>query len=527
MRKFNLMLMLALTALFGYAQDAENASVVKKDDPLKAYLRPSLTVLYINRGEALSNRLIGQMVENGISGKFDDHSVKNHILTVPAGKVLSAGEIGSALEANVTKEIVKGWFPYDPSINGHSLRVVNERGMNTATDIDVQITNNAILREEILETAGLALIERSYIVVYDFYNIKKVSGENSNGYQTDCDVYLYQLDWNPGVKARFYAQWKNPKGVDEVDFPVKYVASFVKATQLTQVQLTQANSSSTPDNVLFQNFAKEIVKKADVYLTQANEDFKVKTEIFAVSPIRAKIGTKEGVTVDQRYFAYEIQLNDAGEKVTKRKGVIRATSKIAHNEHIATGEGPTTKFYQTYGKKLQEGMLLQQKPDWGISLSAFGGTDVSILAELSVSMWAGSLMKGASVPSGTKIYAKYALPFTTMEIDDEVKIIDEDTEKELNFGMFSMGLSKDIYFAHYFAITPYVGYSSLLVPKKYSESIKEIDKITYGVDAGVNLNIAILHNVQIIGNAGYNSAKAIWYSNTNGITMGAGLRIQF
>jgi hypothetical protein len=524
------MFMWMLTAsLFCSAQDAQNATVAQRNDPLKKYARPSLTVLYVNRGEDLSARLIQRMAANGISGKFNDNTIEKNVLTLPAGEQLSVKQLESLLSAQVSKEIVKRWYPYDPSTKTHSLDVIAERGLYNATTLDVERAGSTARKHAALESAGLELISRSYIIVYDLYNIKKVSNDQSDGYQADCDVYLCHLKWTPEVEAVFDQAWNESEGkegdfIDNMEFPVGYITSFVKATQLTNILSTKGKSSSTTDEALFLTLSKEIERRAEVYLTQANEDFKVKTEIFAVSPILARIGTKEGVTVDQRYFVYEIQQDEAGHQKTKRKGVIRATSKIAQNETVATaGESPATKFYQTYGKRLEAGMLMQQKPDWGIGISAFGGTDLTVLAEFSVGMWAGHLAN-AKIPGGTKVYLKYALPSTTMEVNER-KLVDTDTKKELNFGILSVGISKDFYFARYFALTPYVGYASLLTPKEYEESIKEKKNATEGVDAGVNLNIAILHNVQLIGNAGYNTVKGSWYAS--GVTYGGGIRIQF
>ncbi|MDR3268172.1 MAG: hypothetical protein LBT83_03800 [Tannerella sp.] len=526
MKRLVLSLILGLAAtLFTHAQDAESADV-RKNDPLKDYLRPSLTVLYIDRGETVAGKIIEQMQAIGIPGKFDENAIANN--GIKANGKVSDAELDQFIETQVTKEVVRCWFPsFDPSSKGFSTDVIAERGRYNATDAEVLTAGASTRKEAMLKDAGLKLIGRSYIVVYDLYDSKTTANENAVTYETKCNVYLYQLDWNPEVEALFYEQWSNPEAIDQVKFPAKKIAAFIAAGQLTPVSVSNSKSRPIEESLFLQNFAKVLEQKADVYLTQVNEDFKVKTSVASAPPVRAKIGTKEGVSVDQRYFVYEIQLNAAGDQVPKRKGVVRATSSIVKNEIIATGDGGTTKFYQTYGGNLREGMLMQQKPDWGVGISAFGGTDATVLAEFSVGMWLNEFvpsLRNIRFPSGTKIYAKYALPFTTMEVD-EVKLVDSETQDELNFGLLSFGLSKDLYFAHIFSVTPYVGYSMLLTPSEYKESIEATEELTYGIDAGLNLTVAVLHNVQIIGNAGYNSVKTTWYPN--GITLGAGLRVQF
>ncbi|MDR2138886.1 MAG: hypothetical protein LBP50_05000 [Tannerella sp.] len=527
MKKISLFLSFAFAALFCNAQEVENAAVVKRDDPLKDYLRPSLTVIYVDRGESLSGQLIEQMKANGLSGKFNDNSIEHSLLSVKGP--ITETELAGHLEKEVTGDIVRRWFPYDSEKKEYSTAVIEERGMYNATDADVIAAKASARKDDLLKTAGLQLIDRSYIVVYDFYDTKRLSDENSHGYETSCNVYLYKLDWNPEVEALFYEQWENPDAIDQLRFPVKHIASIVKKSHLTPVKVTQSNTKdflTLSEEKLFEAFTKEIEKTADVYLTQANEDFKVKAPIFAVSPIRAKIGRKEGLTVDQRYFAYEIELDEQGERVTKRKGVVRATSSIVKNDTVATGNGGTSKFYQVHGRKLQEGMLLQQKPDFGISISALGGSDVTVLGEFSVGMWLGKYipsLQNLKVPYGTKIYLKYSLPLSSMEIDGD-KLIDEN-DKEMTWSLVGVGISKDFYFARILSVTPYVGFSSLLVPEDYKESAEAIGKATSGFEAGLNLTIAVLHNVQLTGNAGYNGVKANWYSSE--IVYGGGLRIQF
>jgi hypothetical protein len=527
MKKVSLFLSFVLVALFCSAQEVENESVVNRNDPLKDYLRPSLTVIYVDRGEPLSDRLIQQMQANGISGKFNDNSVETCRISATNGPI-EEENLKVLLEKEVSKEIVRRWFPFDPDRKEFSKEVIAERGVYNASDADVITANAATRKDDLLKTAGLQLIDRSYIIVYDFYDIESVADESSHGYQTNCDVYLYQLDWNPEVEALFYEQWTNPYAIDQLDFPVKHVASILKKSHLTPLKVSQSNGGgflTLSEEKLFEAFAVEIEKTASVYLTKVNEDFKVKAPIFSVSPVRAKIGTKEGLTVDQRYFAYEIELNDLGEKITKRKGVVRAAS-IVKNDTIATGDGGTSKFYQTYGGRLREGMLLQQKADFGLGISLFAGSDLTILGEFSVGYWLGKYvpaLQNVKVPYGTKIYLKGVIPFATMEMDG-AKVTNSDG-KTLTWSVFGAGVSKDFYFAHIFAATPYIGFSSLLIPKEYTESVKATNKSTSGLDAGANLSVAILHNAQIIGTVGYTGAKANWYASP--LSFGIGLRAQF
>jgi hypothetical protein len=397
--------------------------------------------------------------------------------------------------------------------------------MYNATDADMIAAGASNLRDELLKTKGLDLIGRSYILVYDFYNTSKIYNSDIEGYQTDCDVYLYHLDWNEQTRNSFYAQFSNPNGINEVDFPVNHIVSFIGERELTAIKITQSSQGSflrLTDDKLFAKFIEEIEKRANVYLTKANEDFKVKSTLFEVSPLRAKIGTKEGVKVDQRYFVYEIKENALGEQSTIRKGVMRATSKIAKNDTIATGEGPATTFYQTYGKILYPGMLIQQQPDWGTGYSMLVGTDLQAVVELSVGMWLAKYvpaLDNINFPYGTKIYVKYLYPFGNMEIEGDK------LDKNYSSGFLGVGVSKDFYFAHYFSATPYFGYHGMLTSEENKQIIEQLSESTSGIEIGLNGGMAILHNAQIVGSIGWSTLKAQWFST--GLTIGVGARYQF
>jgi hypothetical protein len=98
------------------------------------------------------------------------------------------------------------------------------------------------------------------------------------------------------------------------------------------------------------------------------DDFRVKAPIFSEKPITAKLGSKEGIYIDQRMFAYEIEQDEQGNQVKKRKGVLRP-SKIVNNDTIAVGESLASTFKQQGGKKLYNGMLVEMKEDWGIGVN--------------------------------------------------------------------------------------------------------------------------------------------------------------
>jgi hypothetical protein len=496
---------------------------------------------------------------------------------------VTADVLKALIERDVAKQIVKVWFPYDAEKKEYSLHVIHGRGAYSATDEDVMKADATKRGRSELEEAGEQLIGRSYIVVYEFYDVKTLQDKNSSGYEANVNLYLFKLDGDSAIINTLYDKWTDPTAIDKMEVSVKHIASIVNKGKLNPVQLTQSNDPNSfltvSDEELFSLFAGEISKRADVYLTKVNEDFKVKAPVYKVNPIRAKIGLKEGVTVDQRYFAYETEADEDGKLSSVRKGVVRATSKITPNNVVATGEGDsitvkasktvdgvpmpyeykissTSIFYQTHGRRIEPGFILQQKPDWGVGVSVLAGLDLTVLAELSAGMWLTQYVPALAkyskyFPYGLKIYGKLALPFTApkpvkittasgnsadcyLAANEKGISIGEDNKANKAFlSLLNFGASKDFYFARRMALTPYVGVSMLLVTQEDNEAVKSFNQevvnngpSTIGLDLGVNYTLAILHNFQLIGNVGFNSTKMGWFEG-GGITAGAGLRVQF
>ena len=65
--------------------------------------------------------------------------------------------------------------------------------------------------------------------------------------------------------------------------------------------------------------------------------FRVKAMISGVKPIAAKIGKKEGLKFDQRYFVYENREKRNGDVTSKRIGVVKSM-KVVDNRNITTGQ---------------------------------------------------------------------------------------------------------------------------------------------------------------------------------------------
>jgi len=489
MKQISIILVLMTGLIQLYGQDVSNKTVANRT-PSGKFFRPSMTVLFVDRGESLSGQLISEVNKKGLSDKYNDNSVRDNVIPLSAG--INETGLKSWLEKNVSGKIIDIWFPFDQAAGQHTLNVVAERGMYNATDADVIRAKASVRGEGMLKDVGYELIGKSFFLIYDMYGAERKvykddKGNEYKSYQTSCDIYVYQLDWNDAVIAQFSNMWTNPNASREMTFPVKKYKFIVKDLKLTPVSVssTTNRSSSTfkEDSQLISDLAAAIVEKSDIMLTQANTDFQAQGSIFKMDPIRSKVGMKEGVKVNQRWFVYELEQKSDGKIAQNRKGVIRATGKIADNRTQATGDSKTSQFYQIYGGRLAEGMLLQQKPDFGFALTGTLGTDINAMVE-------------AYAPiERVRVYARVAYSFLTSE------------------AYFGIGVSREMHFLRYFSMAPFIG---------VSPDPKNLDSIEgYGLDAGLNGCIYVLHNFQLFSQLSLNTKCS------NYVNLGVGARITY
>jgi len=98
------------------------------------------------------------------------------------------------------------------------------------------------------------------------------------------------------------------------------------------------------------------------------EDFKMRAPIYQEYPVTIKLGSKEGLYYDERFFVYEIVTDKKGNKSKKRVGILRS-SNIVDNATIAQGKSPASTFRQEGGKRLFQGSLVELKEDFGLGFN--------------------------------------------------------------------------------------------------------------------------------------------------------------
>ena len=553
MRTSLLSIFLCILTFGLYAQDA------KVDQKIPStYDRSSITFLMLEfSSDNHVNDVKGKIDKIAFGDKYYNNNVNYLTIPSPFGRndmgTNKADMVKQSIEAkNIPVDIISKWYSRKDD-GTMSMDLIEERGMFNATDaafIKAQTTKrgNAALKDY-----GNRLIARSYILVLDYKDVltmKEAKVDKMKGWKSTVVGYLYKIDYNDETQNALYDAWiydddspqvkaEKKKKFEQIKFPISFVTEtmvMVTASQAAEgTQLGRLIKQKTEDELL-----SEMVQKGydeSLYnLEKKYEDFRVKTPIFQTGPIRAKIGKKEGLKTDYRFFAYEYVYDEkTNSSKQKFRGVIRATSKIVDNRQVASGNMGTTKFYQTSGRKLHTGYLLQQRNDFGVEVNVgyeagevggvYGRIDARLGRFVGIKSFFLYLEGGAEVQD-------YRINGTNYD--------------GIAFAHYGAGIAKGFMLTRNLELRPYVGAGQEMATHKNFKNT-ELDGIkALFVKAGANLALNLKHNFQIIGGAGAytfvsnaenkdGDTKKLWSdyftdkdgNKREGVAVFAGLRVGF
>jgi hypothetical protein len=206
------------------------------------------------------------------------------------------------------------------------------------------------------------------------------------GYQISYSSSIYKLDWSQEVSSNFYKnlyvsektnqsiRQEKINAFNQSTYPMVFVAevsgtiSSIQSNDPASYVLTKRKTMQE----LLENSVPDIQEDAMYQASKKIDDFRVKAPLFKTYPTLSKIGTKEGLYLDQRMFVYEL---DGDKKV--KKGIV-TVAKIEDNAKVATGETTPSRFRQVAGKRIEPYHFLESKEDSGLSYTlGFTPGDVS------------------------------------------------------------------------------------------------------------------------------------------------------
>lgn len=519
---FRNLTLIAFTLLLSNFIDAQVRQQVSTN-----YDRNSLTVLMLDASDPYSARLGKLMDSLQIPEKYFNNSlnVSSIPIQVDRAKIAETDSyrkmvpkelVAEALkQSKVANLAVARWF--DRAEDGSfGVKTLAERGVYNATDNDMLVASASKRGTAGLMDMGMGLVDKSYFIILDFAEILSMEEiyerdsipadqRTMNGFQGKVNNYVYKLDFSEPVAARFFQDlWisaesdnkeAKKKLFDQTDFPFQYVNTFsevVSSTQLNPGQKGAPTVQRSPEEML-ESLMEMAYENSLLKLENTNDAFRVKGMVHDVNPIAVKIGRKEGLKFDQRYFVYENRQDRKGNVYSKRKGVIRSMS-VADNRKLADGESEPSLFYQVAGGRIDNmGMFVEQKNASGINLFAGytegglsgGGIRLEIL--LSPLLYEGFAKSGpAKGMTGWKIYLEGAYGKQEFMYEELAK-----------FGFYrgSIGLSKEIYLTRNVFLDPFAGYGleGGTPPDDTGESFD-----SQFIEVGSRLGINITHNVQLM-----------------------------
>lgn len=354
-----------------------------------------------------------------VPAKFDDHNLK--IRAINAGvqeknKKTEEENVRMQLDEfikknEIAKRLVSKWFNRKSGRGQDGtfdVDLIIERGLYDASYADIQIARQSARGLSMLADAGEELIGNTYVL---FNDIKYIDKEEESGlaaagialvgaiassvtggltsvlvsYGTDAIVgitekisgfrvvvtsYLYRLDWNEDIAATFYSDYY----ISSPDPQKKKAYEDVKGLfTLTYVGCEKTISSKTTmagvnnKNDMIRKVCERALDKSIAMLQHNHSEFRIKTPLYSVEPLTAKIGLKEDVNENVQYEVLEMVETDEGKTDYNRVGIIRPIKgKIWDNRYMAEFEeenAPSitaTEFEKVSGSDFYPGMLIRE-----------------------------------------------------------------------------------------------------------------------------------------------------------------------
>ena len=370
------------------------------------------------------------------------------------------------MEFNVDAEILEGWAQQDK--NGNFV-VLNERSKLNMKASDMRTNTDAAKIKN-----ARPLFDKLYVLVFDFGPIVRGSryyedypsnagiGAKDAEYVTEVNTYIYKLDIDNQMFEKIKGRFVNAN-FEDLNVPIKYVGRYLTLSHAGNVNDNKrdANGVLKPEYMapayesrltkeLAQTSYNEIIELAEMRI----EDFKLRMQVSDGFPgkIKAEVGKKENLRVDQRYLIYRYVSDESGEIESDLVAAVRTGAKIPDNISSPTeadGSFKKTSFNQFYGGNVEPGMFMVQENDFGIAISpgfvARTGLNFNFRVEYNIAKWMRKAWKSSPLV-GTMVYAEFFPARLT---------VGEKSELQVQAGL---GISSKFYLNKYFNPEPFVGY---------------------------------------------------------------------
>jgi hypothetical protein len=513
---------------------SQNTDQEKKNKPADDYARSSISFMLLDFQNTKYSEMI-KKASNGITfpAKFDSNQLNKTSLTFPDNNLTN-----NPLTTNIEKirqslvsdkfaiDVVKYWWQIKND-GSYSTSLIEKRGKYNSTDQVVAVADATKVGRARLCDLGLNLIGNTYVLVLDYHDLKPIHNvlpfilkeeKHKQGFKGKITAYLYKINYPDTVQAYFDASFINDKKIDLVKlnkiFDQVYSPVIFVTSETRKIRAASKNKSLEE---IMKTFVNKGVEKTIDKIETRLEVFRVKEPITNLSPIKSKIGRKESLKHERRYYVWQY-VESHGLVVARKKGEVRA-KKVVDNRNDELGKTQESSFYQIGGGKIKQGMTLQERKDLGLGVSAgYGSFGMVLQGDLNIG-------KIFDLPvRQLKIYAGSEQSFLQNPIYHSVPnaLWQAPADNAYDLQIVTYGLLKEFNFARNFMTGIRFGYAQETLKWKAGNYIPELNATGYnwGLSLGTNL---FSSSLQVIGNfnafhygkVGYNSGTASASTNLN------------
>ena len=387
------------------------------------YRRSSLCSILIRHPEKKYDSDIAMVFPTiPIPDKYNDHNLSVREInstmvrknkSVGGKKVLDKTIEPFIEKENVAKLLVSKWFNGGEGANADgtfNMELVKTRGLYDADYFDEIMAEQSVRGKSLLIDAGEDLIGNTFVIFNDIVYLDKeqaaawaslgvmlASGiaqaavndselrnsigdleksitdfnDQIGGFRVTIVSYLYRLRWDDETAGTFYSQYYSTRPDvskqaayrnDKNTFHLDYVGSY-------RVKTGETTLSGVKDqHGMIRKVCQRAIDKNIAQLQKEYEEFRVKTPLFSVAPLSAKIGMKEDITHKSKFEVLEEVEDAEGKTHYRRVGIVSPVKgKIWDNRYMAEFEKENenntrtaTEFKVVSGRGFVPGMLLRQ-----------------------------------------------------------------------------------------------------------------------------------------------------------------------
>ncbi len=489
---------LSYSTLYATSID-DNGSIVKYD-------RNGLSVAIITHGDHIDNSVAEAHAVLAINNKFDYNPL--HTLYYPSylKRNLPSEEeykyaqpvVDIISKYKLPKEVISYCFMRNEMDGTMSTELIQQRGYYNAVDAEYLLANATKVGISALGDDGFNLLANNYILILDYYHTERTD----KTWKIKLAAYVFKINYTKETEDAINSAWitdedtKTEKAQKIAAFNnIKFTASFVTSVKAT--------GSCSVEKATFKTDAiKSAYSNAVAQLEHLIEAWMVKTPVVSVNPIKAKIGSKEGVGRNARFYAYEYVLNSNNKLSAKKRGVVRATETVNNIGYSTGTTTELTEFRQIAGfSDIQEGYSLKQNYDAGMGIS---------LGYQSLDYFEGNLSYLFRMnKNGTVSYGLMNMSGRMYDLGERY---------DYTAFKFGVGWGYGVHFAHRFELIGFAKYVGEIFSKNDNEEDSDYvvrESFAHKFNIGAKMSMNLLYPLQLYIQADYTTklASGTIYSN--------------